>query len=306
MRSTLVVVTLLVGCEQGRVAPPENDLAPPAPTTRDVQDSARLSARMTVREPAPPEDPAAFTRRRLVHWYVSLPKQDRSRIDEAIAIWRSDPCLVIRSREDPKVKRADELATLLQARNQYDLASAYYEAAEHPRHCNTPLVIAFDAQPIAFSSSSTPFAFQHDHSVRTDWPTAATPWLALDRDGDGRITTGAELFGDATPLASGATATNGFAALADLDANHDGIIDARDPAFASLVLWSDRDGDHVGSADELRHASELVTSIPLAHQLDARCDDRGDCEGERGAMTWRDAAGAHTGAVVDVYLRERR
>ncbi|MES2770799.1 MAG: hypothetical protein V4623_02300 [Pseudomonadota bacterium] len=38
--------------------------------------------------------------------------------------------------------------------------------------------------------------------------------------GDGR-----ELFGDATPLASGGVAADGLAALADLDINHDGKID---------------------------------------------------------------------------------
>lgn len=39
-----------------------------------------------------------------------------------------------------------------------------------------------------------------------------------------------------TSLTGGATARNGFEALAALDSNADGILDARDPAFAELVL----------------------------------------------------------------------
>jgi hypothetical protein len=50
----------------------------------------------------------------------------------------------------------------------------------------------------------------------------------------------------------------------------------------------------------------VVTAIPLASHLDVRCDGRGDCEGERGIMHWRDATGAaRTGALVDVYLPTR-
>ncbi|GBC77380.1 hypothetical protein HRbin08_00857 [bacterium HR08] len=52
-------------------------------------------------------------------------------------------------------------------------------------------------------------------------------FLVLDRDGDGEITTGRELFGNATPLSSGAIAKHGFMALAEGDQNGDGWIDAR-------------------------------------------------------------------------------
>lgn len=74
--------------------------------------------------------------------------------------------------------------------------------------CNTPLVVAFDGEGITFASeaSAPGFAFRSGSPTATDWPTATTPWLALDRDGDGAITSGAELFGDATG------AHDGFAA----------------------------------------------------------------------------------------------
>ncbi len=170
---------------------------------------------------------------------------------------------------------------------------------------NTPLVVAFDRQPIEFTRGGT-FAFQPGSPTATDWPTANTPWIALDRNGDGAIDSGAELFGSDTVLPGGATATNGFFALAALDANHDGRIDASDPGFAQLVLWADRDNDQRSRAGELTPLSARIVSISLANRVALRCDARDNCEGERASFTWRDAEGAlHDGTVVDVYLPRR-
>jgi hypothetical protein len=163
---------------------------------------------------------------------------------------------------------------------------------------NTPLVVAFDNQPIEFSRGAT-FAFHGGAPTATDWPTATTPWIAFDANGDGTIDRGSELFGSDT-------AVNGFAALAALDANADGAIDAMDPQFAKLVLWADRDADGKSSTGELAPLSTTIVSISLAAKVEARCDARANCEGERSTLTWRDARGAlHTGLVVDVYLPRR-
>ena len=66
-----------------------------------------------------------------------------------------------------------------------------------------------------------------------DWPMANTPWLALDRDGNGAIEDGSELFGSGTRLASGARARNGFEALRELDSNGDGVVSHETPAGRS-------------------------------------------------------------------------
>jgi hypothetical protein len=168
---------------------------------------------------------------------------------------------------------------------------------------DTPLVISWNDGPVAFSTAPGAFAFSGGQPHATDWPTAATPWLALDRDRNGTIDRGEELFGSGTLLSDGSHAANGFVALAALDANHDGVIDAADPGFGSLVLWADADGDRKSSPAELAPASHTILSISLAAHVDARCDDRGNCERERAAITWRDAAGAtHVGSIIDVYL----
>jgi hypothetical protein len=166
------------------------------------------------------------------------------------------------------------------------------------RGCNTPLVVSFDDRPVTFAPGAR-FSFAPGVATATDWPTADTPWIAIDLDGDGAIGSGAELFGDHTALPGGATARDGFEALAALDANGDGTIDAADPGFARLVLWSGRAGD------ALAPLSRSIVSISLRRHGDARCDARGNCEGQRAAVTWRDRLGLHTGSVIDVYLRER-
>lgn len=203
--------------------------------------------------------------------------------------------------DDPGARFIASLTTQQRA-----LSEAYCREMPAPT-CETPLVVAFERQPVEFVAASRDrFAFVPGVPMASDWPTAATPWIARDLDGDGAITSGAELFGSSTVVGGGETALNGFAALAELDRNRDGVIDARDPAFGELVLWSDRDGDRRSTSDELRPLASVITAIPLAHTLDPRCTTRGACEGERGTVRWRDDSGAEReGAVIDIYVPRR-
>lgn len=171
--------------------------------------------------------------------------------------------------------------------------------------CNTPLVLSFDgAEPEMVADAAHGFDVNGRASQVTDWPTAKTPWLAIDRDGSGTIEDGAELFGSMSPLSSGSRAQNGFIALRELDGNGDGQITADDPRFSELLVWADRDGDRQSGTSEIRAASswELV-SIDLAYTSEARCDARGNCGVERAPFRYRDASGTvRTGTVIDVRL----
>lgn len=174
--------------------------------------------------------------------------------------------------------------------------------------CNTPLVLVWDQDPVVFSSEQLASFDLTGQGIShtSDWPTAATPWLALDRDGDGVIGSGEELFGSATVLSSGARAANGFDALRELDENGDGQITEQDRRFAELLIWTDGDGSRTTSANELTQAASRLVSIELENRMETRCDARGNCEGQRARFTYVDASGAQrTGAVVDVYLRGR-
>jgi len=187
--------------------------------------------------------------------------------------------------------------------------SARNEAKCVECRCTTPLVLSFDGAPVSLRADDGASHFdlssrQDGSATRTDWP--VQPWLALDRDGDGVISSGRELFGSATALGSG-TASNGFQALAALDDNGDGVVDVRDSAYARLRLWTDTDGDRVSTAGELRSLADAgVESLQLHYVVSPRCDARGNCEVERATFRWNDAAGqAHVGALVDVHLAVR-
>ncbi len=102
-------------------------------------------------------------------------------------------------------------------------------------------------------------------------------FLALDRNGDGRIDNGSELFGNATPLRSGALAANGFVALAEFDDNQDLQIDSIDAAWAVLLLWTDRNHDGKSQPDELQPIADSdVMSLATDYRTIRRRDPWGN------------------------------
>jgi hypothetical protein len=102
-------------------------------------------------------------------------------------------------------------------------------------------------------------------------------FLALDRDGNGFIDDGRELFGTATPLELGGNAPNGFAALAELDEDSDGRIDAFDSGFGDLKLWTDTNHNGLSEATELLPlTATAVTAIFLEYELTGRRDRHGN------------------------------
>lgn len=89
--------------------------------------------------------------------------------------------------------------------------------------------------------------------------------LALDRNGNGLIDNGRELFGNNTLLRNGQTAADGYAALREQDSNGDGLLDSRDANWTSLRLWRDLNQDGRSQAGELFSLDSLdISRIDLA------------------------------------------
>lgn len=185
----------------------------------------------------------------------------------------------------------------------WDGADLYYYDWEEP-DCDTPLVVDFEGGSLRFDAAGAA-AFDlmgASECAATDWPTL--PWLALDRDGDGAISDGRELFGSGTLMATGDRASDGFQALAELDADRDGRLTIADPAFADLVLWSDRDDNRRGELAELLPVRDAnLVAIDLAYASRIECDARGNCGRERARFEFRAPTGElRSGEIVDVYL----
>jgi hypothetical protein len=166
----------------------------------------------------------------------------------------------------------------------------------------TPLVLTFDGAEIRYATGAAPFDIDGS-CVAYDFPTADTPWLAVDLDGDGVIHSGRELFGSGTVLPDGNQATNGFEALAPFDSNGDGWVTVEDERYRDLVAWADVDGDRVGTLDELTPIAQLgVSGIPVDFSIDPVCDARGNCGIERASMQLNRLSTGTTAEVVDVHL----
>lgn len=122
-----------------------------------------------------------------------------------------------------------------------------------------PLTLDLDDDGIETVSSNSGITFDFDGDglkTGTGWIKGDDGLLVLDRNANGMIENGAELFGEDTLKSDGTKATNGFDALSDLDSNLDGVFDSQDTEFSNVRVWQDVNQNGISEADELRSLSE--------------------------------------------------
>jgi len=118
-----------------------------------------------------------------------------------------------------------------------------------------PLVLNFAGTAAQLTNQR--FAFDLNSDGKDEQINFAAPgsgFLAFDRNGDGKINNGSELFGPGSG--------DGFQELAALDSDKNGWIDENDAAFNQLKVWS---RDSAGN-DQLQSLSAAgVGAIALSH-----------------------------------------
>jgi len=132
---------------------------------------------------------------------------------------------------------------------------------------NDPLAFDLNGDGIEVTPINNGVMFDHNSNgvkTKSAWLGEDDAWLALDKNGNGVIDNGSELFGDSTILSNGNKAKNGIEALADLDSYKDGVIDNKDDQFENFKLWQDANHDGISQKSELKTLTELrIKSIDL-------------------------------------------
>ncbi|WP_193004243.1 calcium-binding protein [Neisseria yangbaofengii] len=171
-------------------------------------------------------------------------------------------------------------------------------------HVYDPLVLDLDGDGIETVGTQgyKGALFDHDKDgirTATGWVAADDGLLVIDRNSDGLINNGGELFGDGTVLKDGSNAAHGYAALAEFDTNSDGKVDAQDADFAKLKVWRDLNQDGVSQEGELFTLAELnIQSLDVAYQdVDTRLNN-GNTLAQKGSYTLADGTTREMGDLL--------
>jgi hypothetical protein len=149
---------------------------------------------------------------------------------------------------------------------------------------------------------ANPILFDHDgdgNKAATGWIKPDDGFLVLDRNGNGTIDDGTELFGDSTPLNDGSgNAEDGFSALAQEDTNGDGVVDANDDNFANFRVWQDLNSDGISQEGELKTLDEAgVVAINVAKTENSQPLANGNLLADIGSYVRSDGTSSDVGSV---------
>lgn len=150
---------------------------------------------------------------------------------------------------------------------------------------NSPVLIDVlgDGFDLTDFAGGVNFNFDGDGPIPSSWTAAGSDdaFLVLDRNGNGAVDAGWELFGNVTPQPAppAGVEPNGFIALAEYDraingGNGDGVLDSRDAIFNALRLWRDTNHNGVSEAGELHALPALGVESLSVDYRESRKKDR--------------------------------
>ena len=184
------------------------------------------------------------------------------------------------------------------------IAYARYRWALYGCEPVSPLILDLDGDGVEAGALAF---FDHEgdgFAEATRWAGADDGVLVWDRNGNGKIDDGGELFGNNTALANGQKAVHGFAALSELDANNDGVVDSADANFANLrvLRWTDANKNGMMDAGEERLetlSAAGVRSLKTAFVSSTKVDAAGNEHRQVGSFVKADGT---TSEMTDVWF----
>jgi hypothetical protein len=154
--------------------------------------------------------------------------------------------------------------------------------------CSSASPIVIDVSGNGFDLTSASLGVDFDLNGdgvarRVAWTTAGSDdvWLMLDRNANGKVDNGSELFGNITPQPISPN-PNGFLALAVFDkpehgGNGDGLITQSDAVFPLLRAWQDANHNGVSESSELRELRAAgILVLEIEYKESKRTDEFGN------------------------------
>ena len=180
--------------------------------------------------------------------------------------------------------------------------STYYCGTDGCCDYYDPIIIDVQGDGYSLTSPQDGVLFDitgRGQRTKVSWTSmgADDAFLALDRNGNGVIDDGSELFSNFSPNAGPAGKQSGYTALAFYDkpengGNGDGWIDENDAIYARLLLWVDKNHNGISEPDELFTLPQLgITRVSLNYHQSKWADAYGNVFRNRAQVVRGDSNG---------------
>lgn len=209
-----------------------------------------------------------------------------------------------------------------------DVTNGWWDVVTSTCHHVTFVLIDADADGYHLTNVNDGVLFDLDGDGQAEqvaWTRVAEDgrvdaWLACDRNGNGRIDDGTELWGSYTPVfefnGEVVRGANGFESLQGSESPDsllggggvpDGRTDARDPIWSHLLLWRDTNHNGVSEPDELQPlATTGVVAISTDYEVKRKPDTNGNALQLESHVVIREPGGStHRMPIWGVWLRSR-